>query len=249
MSTEKSLTIKVPDFDFWKILALLTLVLVAVNLVFTLQLKNSIKSGTGEVTGQPTVPNNVGNQQPQKVQVDIKNEPAMGNKNAKVVMVEFTDFQCPFCKRAFDTTYPQIKKDYIDTDKVYYVVRDFPLPFHTEADEAAEAANCAFDQNKYWEMHDLLFSKQNDWAGSSDPKTIFKGYAKDLGLNTATFNSCLDSGKYKTEIQADIQDGSKYGVGGTPTFYIGTLSDGFIEIVGAQPLSVFTQALGQALAG
>lgn len=87
----------------------------------------------------------------------------LGNVNAKVIMVDFTDFQCPFCQRAFQTTFPIIKKDYIDTGKIQYITRDLPLPFHRNAKVAAIAARCALEQNKYWEMHDKLFTNQNIW--------------------------------------------------------------------------------------
>lgn len=251
MASEKSVTIKVPDFDLWKTLTLLALVLVVFNLYLTLQLRGDLTGGTLQTTPTITTGNtgSTGSQQPSRVQVDIKDEPYLGNKDAKVVVVEFTDFQCPFCRRAFDNTFPTMKSEYIDTGKVLYVVRDFPLPFHQEADEAAEAANCAGDQglDKYWEMHDLLFVKQDEWAYQPSPYDKFKGYATDLGLDASTFNNCIDSGKYKNEIQADLSDGSGYGVSGTPTFYIGNLQDGFVEIIGAQPYSVFKQAIDQEL--
>ncbi len=177
-----------------------------------------------------------------EVKIDVKGEPALGNANAPVEIVEFTDYQCPFCERAFQQTYPQIKKDYIDTGKVRYVVKDFPLSIHPEADEASEAANCALDQGKYFEMHDLIFASQDQWAGSSDPKSIFKGYAQQLGLNAGTFNSCLDSGKYTAENQQDISEGLQAGVSGTPTFFINGN-----KLVGAQPYSAFQAAIDAEL--
>ena len=199
------------------------------------------------ITGNAVQPTPVPTQQqaPVKVEVDTANEPYLGNANAKVVVVEFSDYQCPFCERAYSDTYPQIKKEYIDTGKIKYVVKDFPLPFHTEADEAAEAAGCAFKQgsDKFWLMHDKLFVAQSAWAGNANPKEIFKTYAKDLGLNTASFNSCLDSGENKQEVQQDISQGSSYGVSGTPTFYING-----VGVVGAQPYSVFKQAIDAELA-
>ena len=255
MSSENQVTVKIPDLDLWKVLTLLTFLLVAVNFIFTLQLKSSLSSITQHVLELNGGTGNGGSgtgatSPPTRVKVDFKDEPYLGDTNSKVVIIEFTDFQCPFCKLAFDTTYPSIRSDYVDTGKVLYVVRDFPLPKHTEADEAAEAANCAGEQSldNFWKMHDLLFSKQDEWAGNSNPKNVFKVYAKGLGLNTVAFNSCLDSNKYQSEIQADIQDGIKYGVDGTPTFYIGTPAKGFVEVIGAQPLSIFKQIIDQELA-
>jgi protein-disulfide isomerase len=206
---------------------------------------SSSTAPTGATAGGSTA----GTTQPSRVQVSINGEPSQGSRNAKVVMIEFNDFQCPFCKRHNDATYPLIKQNYIDTGKVLLVHKDFPLPFHTEADEAAEAANCAFDQGKYWEMHDILFAKQSEWSGSANPKALFKTYAQSIsGLNLNTFNNCLDSGSKQPEIRADIQEGSSVGVGGTPTFYIGSPSKGYIAVEGAQPYSVFQQVLDAELA-
>ncbi len=93
------------------------------------------------------------------------NGPMLGSANATITLIEFTDYQCPFCSRHYNQTYNQIKKDYIDTGKVKFYLRDFPLNFHPNAQKAAEAARCAGDQGKYWEMHDELFSKQSEWSG------------------------------------------------------------------------------------
>lgn len=101
-----------------------------------------------------------------KLTIDISNEPSLGEEDAPVVVVEFTDFQCPFCQTAFTSSYPQLKKEYVETGKVKYVVKDFPLPFHANAQKAAEAANCASDQGKYWELHDKLFEEQSNWEGA-----------------------------------------------------------------------------------
>lgn len=101
-----------------------------------------------------------------KLTIDVTGEPSLGKEGAPVTVVEFTDYQCPFCVRAFSDTYPQLRKDYIDTGKVKYVIRDFPLPFHSNAQKAAETANCAQDQGKYWQMHDKLFEQQANWEGA-----------------------------------------------------------------------------------
>lgn len=101
-----------------------------------------------------------------KLTMEISEEPFLGKDNAPVTVVEFTDFQCSFCQSAFTSVFPQLKKDYIETGKVKYVVRDFPLPFHANAQKAAEAANCAGDQGKYWQMHDKLFEEQINWEGA-----------------------------------------------------------------------------------
>ncbi len=203
---------------------------------------------TGKITDKPVQAPAPEDEQavqaPPRISVGISGQPSLGDKSAKIVIAEFTDFQCPFCKRAHDTSFLQLKKDYVDTGKVLYVVRDYPLPFHTEADDAAEAANCAFEQGteQFWKMYDLLFEKQTEWAGSPEPRLMFKGYGTGIGLNAEQFSQCMDSGKYQAAIQHDISDGSSYGVSGTPAFFING-----IELVGAQPYSAFKAIIEQEL--
>ena len=175
--------------------------------------------------------------------VSADDDSYLGDEDAPVVLIEFSDFQCPFCKRSFDQTFPLIKQKYINTGKERYIYRDFPLPFHAEADEAANAAECAGDQDKFWEMHEMIYKNQQEWAGNSQAISIFKGYAKDIGLDTTKFDSCLDSKKYDSEIQNDMSDGNSYGVSGTPTFFINGIS-----LVGAQPYSEFERVIEQELA-
>lgn len=167
---------------------------------------------------------------------------AEGNKDAKVTLVEFTDYQCPFCKRHFDQTAGQIEKDYVKTGKVYWVIRDLPLSFHQNAHAAAEAARCAGDQNKYKAMHDKLFETQTVWGESATANTLFSGYAANLGLNRTAFDQCLTAGKYKAAVDADLALAAKAGANGTPTFYINGA-----PIVGAQPFSAFKAALDKEL--
>jgi protein-disulfide isomerase len=167
----------------------------------------------------------------------------IGNANAKVTIVEFSDFQCPYCRKFFLDTYGQLKKDYIDTGKVRLVFRNYPLAsIHDSAESAAIAAQCAKDQGKFWEYHDAIFAQQQ--KGEASPtavtKTIefgvaeLKKWASELGLNTAEFNSCLDSQKYADKVAADTAAGAEAGGSGTPRFFINRPL-----IVGAQPLSQF----------
>jgi protein-disulfide isomerase len=161
-----------------------------------------------------------------------------GDPNAPVTIVEWSDFECPFCARFYEQTLGQITTEYIDTGKVKLVYRDFPLSFHTQAQKAAEAAECAKDQNKFWEMHDKLFE-----SGVSGGVESFKQYAADIGLNTATFNSCLDSGEKAAEIKKDMDDGTAVGIRGTPGFIInGQL------VSGAQPFENFKSVIEAELA-
>jgi protein-disulfide isomerase len=137
-------------------------------------------------------------------------DPVLGKADAPVTFIEFTDFQCPFCQRHFQQTFPDLKKNYVDTGKIKYVIRYFPLSFHPNAEKAAETAACSNDQGKFWEMHDKLFTTQNDWQGldAAGAATAFKGYAKDIGLDVTKFNTCLDTSAKQSMIQKDEADGS-----------------------------------------
>jgi protein-disulfide isomerase len=161
-------------------------------------------------------------------------DPFFGPENAQVTIIEYSDFQCPFCARAVPVL-DQIKSVY--GDSVKFVFKDFPLSFHQFAQKAAEAGQCANDQGKFWELHDMMFANQ----GSIDVGSI-KGYASSLGLDTEAFNACLDSGKYAAEVQQDFNEGKAAGVSGTPTFFINGQ-----KIVGAQPFSAFQQIIEQEL--
>ncbi|MBP9700480.1 DsbA family protein [Candidatus Woesebacteria bacterium] len=172
----------------------------------------------------------------------IKDAPAAkGNNNAKVTMVEFTDYQCPFCARYFTDTYGQIMKNFVDNGKIKYVTRDYPLPFHANANIASQAARCAGDQRKYWEMHDKLFSNQAAWS-EGDPKTKFEQYAKEIGINSGNFMKCVNDGKYKQAVDADMALGTKVGVSATPSFAVNGKM-----IVGAYPYAEFEKAINEAL--
>ncbi len=173
--------------------------------------------------------------------------PVLGKSSAPVAIVEFTDFQCPFCSRHFTNTFGQIKSTYIDTGKVKYELRNFPLTsIHPNAMPAAEAAMCANKQGKFWEMHEELFGNQKDWSGLSDPSAKFKEYAQTIGINASSFASCLSNHDTQAEIQKDQQDADAAGVNGTPAFWI-IGKDGTGKFVsGAQPFSAFQTAIDAA---
>ena len=157
-----------------------------------------------------------------------------GNADAPVTIVEFSDFQCSFCARFYSQTLPEITEKYIDTGKVKLIYRDFPLSFHPQAQSAAEAAECAGEQDKYWEMHDMLYENQESLSTDN-----YKKWAGEIGLDTEKFNNCLDSGKFTSEVENDFAAGSAAGVSGTPSFVIGP-SDGKGElVVGALPFEDF----------
>jgi protein-disulfide isomerase len=171
------------------------------------------------------------------VEVSVDDDPAIGPEDAPVTIIEFSDFQCPYCARFQTETLPQILSNY--GDRVRFVYRDFPLTsLHQYALKAAEASECADDQEAYWKYHDLLFQNQSALDDAS-----LKNYAASLGLDTAAFNDCLDSDKYMSEIQKDEQDGITAGVQGTPAFFI----NGHL-IEGAQPYSAFQAAIEAVLA-
>ena len=181
------------------------------------------------------------------VTVSVGNGQALGNADAPVTIIEFSDYQCPFCRRHASTTLPELKKEYVDSGKVRYVYRDMPLDsIHPQARKAAEAAHCAGDQGKYWEMHDVLFSKQRQLMPDQ-----LKEHATALGLDRMAFDACLDRGKYAKAVSEDEMAGRVAAAAKTPTFFIGrTRTDGTIEgmrMVGAHPLPAFRRVIDQLL--
>jgi protein-disulfide isomerase len=170
---------------------------------------------------------------------------SLGSSDALITIVEFSDYQCPYCRQFESTTFAELRKKYIDTGKVRFVVRDFPLvEAHPYAMQAAEAARCAGDQGKFWPMHDALFG---------DPSKLEQGglidYAESLKLDVSAFRSCLESGKHKLEIQNDMQVFSSLQMNGTPSFLIGKATGEELAgaiVVGAQPFSFFEAKLKEA---
>lgn len=191
-----------------------------------------------------------GQTQPQQptgpVDVSQGHLPILGDKNAKVKIIEFSDFQCPFCKALFDDSLSQIKKDYVDTGKASFAYRHYPLTsIHPNAQKAAEASECANDQNKFWEYHDQLFINQAGWESldATAAQAKFVEYAGTLGLNTAQFGECVTSGKFADAISKDVSDGSGIGVSGTPATFV----NGII-VEGAVPYEQFKGEIERALA-
>jgi protein-disulfide isomerase len=191
----------------------------------------------------------VGPARAQDIVLSMESGAIKGDNGAKLTLVEFTDYQCPFCSRYYRDTLPEIEKDYVKTGKLKYVVREFPLEsIHPLAFKAAEGAQCAGEQKKYWEMHDQMFSDQKTIAAKDLPK-----HAEALGLNVQQFQSCLDSGKYVKAIRKDLADGQKAGVTGTPSFFLGIAQpNGSVKVVnqfkGAQPYAAFKEAIDSLLA-
>ncbi|MFH0860718.1 MAG: DsbA family protein [Candidatus Altiarchaeota archaeon] len=165
-------------------------------------------------------------------------DPVKGSENATVTIVEFSDFECPFCAKFYRETLPLLEKDYIHTGKVKLVYRDFPLTIHDYAPKAAEAAQCANEQGRFWAYHDRLYDSPSE-LNISD----LKRHAVELGFDSKKFDECLDSGKYAEEVMADVNDGNELGmVSATPTFFVNG-----IAIIGAQPYEVFEQVIDSQL--
>lgn len=164
-----------------------------------------------------------------------------GDPDAPVTIIEFADFQCPYCGRFFAQTKPQIDEQYMQSGKVRFGYFNFAF-LGQESNWAAEAAECASDQNKFWEFHDMLYTSQSGENQGAFNKENLKKFAKDLGLDTSAFNDCLDSGKYTQLIQDESTMASSIGVRSTPTFLINGQA-----VVGAQPYEIFQQTIDSLL--
>ena len=166
----------------------------------------------------------------------------IGDEAAPVSIVEFGDYQCPFCKRFFDQTEPEIKKEYIDTGKVKFYFLDFVVN-GVDSLTLAEGAWCAEEQGKYYQYHDYVYSNQGkEYSGWGTPENV-KIFAKDLGLDVEEFSLCLDSKKYESRVQQLTALATNLGSTGTPTAFIGNLENGYTKITGAQPYDVFKNVI------
>jgi protein-disulfide isomerase len=162
-------------------------------------------------------------------------DPVRGPATAPITIIEFSDYQCPFCQRVTPTL-DKLLASY--PGKIRLVFKDFPLPNHPQAPKASEAAHCANEQGKYWEMHDRIFANQRTME-----LPVLKKHAAELGLDTAKFDQCVDSGKYDVVIKEDMAEGEKLGVQSTPTLYINGR-----PVVGAQPYEHFVSVIEEELA-
>ena len=173
--------------------------------------------------------------EPYRVPVEVGSAPARGNPGAPVTIVEFSDFQCPYCVRARPAV-KRVQQEY--GDRVRFVFRHFPLDFHAQAQKAGEATACAGEQGQFWEMHDLL------WENASKLQVAdLKAHAATLGLDGTAFGACLDSGRHAALVQGDLAAGQGYGVSGTPAFFVNGR-----PLVGAQPFEAFAQVIDDELA-
>src|SRR3989344_4508365 len=205
-SDEKKVTLEFSRTTLWQVISGV-LALVLVLSIFTGGFGFGNKNGnpTGGTVVNPPSTGNQPSVPTGPVDVSAAGNPQLGKDDAPVTVIEFSDFQCPFCARFREETFYQIKTNYIDTGKVKFVYRDFPLSsIHPMAEKGAEAAECANEQGKFWEYHDVLFDKQDEWTTVGVTK--LKDYAKELSLDTDKFNKCLDDAKYASEVSKDFND-------------------------------------------
>ena len=175
-----------------------------------------------------------------KAKLSLDGVPMLGNKDAPITIVEFTDYQCPFCQRFHVTTYPELKKNYIDTGKVRFYSRDLPLTdMHPNAMRAAQAARCAGEQNHYWTLREVMSA--NPAKLSMDHIMV---YASDLKMDVNKFRNCLSDEKYKAAVQSDVMEAMRIGANGTPAFVVGKSTPEGVDgelMLGAMPIGMFEE--------
>jgi protein-disulfide isomerase len=181
--------------------------------------------------------------------IDVSKAPFLGPAEARVTLIEYSDYECPFCIRHTRQTMPQIAANFIDTGRIRYVFKDFPIDqLHPDAIRAHEAGRCAAGQNKFWELHKLLFS-----APGTHTRELLEQRATEAGLNLTTFRACLSLGQIKSEIQTTVDEAARLGANGTPAFFVGVRdpATGQVRVAhaisGAQPYSVFENVLNQVI--
>ena len=183
----------------------------------------------------------------EKVRVELAGAPVLGRADAPVTLVEFTDLECPYCRAFHVGAFERLKREYIDTGKVRFITRDFPLDFHPNARPAALAVRCAGEQGKFWEMRHVVTLN----AAALGPPT-YDRLAGELKLDAARFQACIAADRYRAEIDRDIAEATRVGMTGTPSFVLGATTPGSavegLRIVGAQPFPVF-EARIKALLG
>jgi protein-disulfide isomerase len=206
-------------------------------------MQSSPGTPTVQAPPQPALPD-----VPSDFVMNIDGAAIKGRADAKLTLIEFSDFECPFCGRYMSDTYPQLTREYVDTGKVRYVFRHFPLErIHPKALKASEAAECARVQGEFWPMHDRMFADQQSLAESE-----LVGHARTIGLDVPAFQACLN-GQATAKVRADLDAGARAGMTGTPTFFIGfEQSDGTVHVVeklvGAKPFRDFKSVLDRMLA-
>lgn len=258
-SDEQVITLNIQPF-LTPVAVILSSIIISISLLVSVNgitvSTNSESLGVSDTADAAPIANNdgqpVGNP---SATTTIDDDPILGDKDkAKIAIVEFSDYECPFCKRHHEQTFDQIVSNYVDTGKAIMVYRDFPLNFHDPlATDQAMAAECVQDlagDNKYYEYSELIFSTTQSNGQGMKRSQLFE-LANDIGVDGSKVESCVDSDKFREEIENDIADGGKAGVTGTPGFIIGVLNeDGSVDgvnVSGAQPFSVFEQVIEEQL--
>ncbi len=221
------------NFDKTKLILPGAILIAAVLISSSLLYVNYSKLPTAQIAGGSN---------PKKVQVSVDNSPFLGNKEAKITIIEFADFRCPFCERFFKDSEKQIIANYVNTGKAKFVFKHYAF-LGQESVWASEAAECSNEQSKFWEYHDWLYNNQapeSNLAYYSKANLI--KYAGNIGLDLNKFSSCLNSDKYSGLVSADLAKGQAAGVNGTPTIFINGQS-----VVGAQPFSAFKAVIDKSL--
>jgi protein-disulfide isomerase len=207
------------------------------------QLRSLLQASLSAASHAAPAPANPGTPVPARTtKIDVASAPFLGSKDAPYTIVEFTDFQCPYCRGFFQQTFPELKKDYIDTGRVRFYSMDLPLDMHRNAMLAAQAGRCADEQGRFWAMHDRM-------QGNPDRLEMkdLVADAEEFGIDVPSFRECVETGKYKGQIQQGVRDATSKGAQGTPTFVIGRSTPEGVEgdlVVGAVGYGVFEQKLG-----
>lgn len=212
-------------------------IIIAGSILYT---NGSRTASVGDANPQADAPRVV-----ERTSIESTDDPSLGSPDAPVTIVEFSDFQCPFCRIFWQDTFGKLKEEYIDTGKVRLIYRDFPLAFHSAAKPAAVGAECAQEQGKFLEYHNAIFAGQAAQGTGTISFTVsdIRTWAHTGGLEMTAFNQCINSSDFDAEIEADVAAGTAAGVSGTPSFFVNGA-----EIVGAQPYAVFKQMIDEALA-
>src|SRR3989344_4050312 len=235
-AVDDSLTIK--KETLWKYSTFALFGILIIGAIYMFSTRDATVTGNVVANNPPVI-----NPATERVEIDITGAPVLGKENAEVTVVEFSDYQCPFCERAYSDAVKQIKQNYIDSGKVKFVFMDFPLSFHPEALPAARAARCfefVKDGNdaEYFKYHNKIFENQQS-IGTEN----YKKWARELGADGAKFDTCFDSDKFTEEINKQSAYGQQVGVQGTPAFFInGKL------LSGAQPFAAFKTVIDAELA-
>ena len=212
------------------------------------QILDELKAIHKSLDARPAAPAQPGAPAPVDDKVSMAFPPggfSVGKENAPLVVVEYTDYQCPFCQRYHNDSFAQIKANFIDTGKVRYISRDFPLPFHENARRSATAARCAAEQGKFWELRHTMIVN----ASQLQPDKL-GGYAQSVSMDVPKFQACVDSDKFRAAIDKDIAEGTAAGINGTPSFVIGRIENGKLQgvrMVGAAPYAQFESKIQEML--